>query len=595
MTRKILTGVFAIVAVFALVATASAQTSYNFTQNLTIGSTGSEVVALQTALVSMGHLTMPAGVSMGYFGALTQSALAKYQASKGITPAVGYFGPITRASFAANTTPTVPPMNPCTSIPGTVPAMYGNMIYCVPGTPGQVPPSTSSTEGTLDVRLSPTPANNANIQTSVDVPVYGIELKAKIADVTVDRVDLQVGVTETGTSENPASLINVIKVWDGSTTLKTWSVTSADFIKSGSTYYVRLSGLGFVVPKDTTKVLTFSFTTNGGIDVERVVTVNGYGANSLRAVSGANVTSYYDISASTRTHTFKEPGESTLTLSADANNIDAMNHEVDTDNGSEDVIMQTFNVKSETGDSVVTDVTAMSTTTDSTSLSTLYLYDGSTLVDSQAWVSNSGYIVFSDLEINVPKGVTKTLTLKADFGTNTGSSTVASTSVLAVRYDRPNDSSAVASSTIRGTNQYFYPAVPNFTFVSSSVSATTLGNATNTTKITGNFVFRVRPEGGSMTGFAAAGTDFVVSTTTTGNNPAGATKSVTVIPNDSTYAEGGDYTVNLAFDIPNSGINTSGLYTFYVNSITWTVGSTGPITQTWGLDDFKTSAVSFSR
>jgi peptidoglycan hydrolase-like protein with peptidoglycan-binding domain len=51
--------------------------SMTFTQNLTLGSTGSEVSALQQVLVSGGYLVMPAGVSMGYFGPLTQAAVAK--------------------------------------------------------------------------------------------------------------------------------------------------------------------------------------------------------------------------------------------------------------------------------------------------------------------------------------------------------------------------------------------------------------------------------------------------------------------------------------------------------------------------------------
>jgi peptidoglycan hydrolase-like protein with peptidoglycan-binding domain len=83
----------------------SATMGTTFTMDLTIGSTGSEVVALQTFLESKGHLVMPVGVAKGYFGSLTQSALAKYQMSKGITPAVGYFGPITRAAVNAEQAP----------------------------------------------------------------------------------------------------------------------------------------------------------------------------------------------------------------------------------------------------------------------------------------------------------------------------------------------------------------------------------------------------------------------------------------------------------------------------------------------------------
>jgi len=83
----------------APVATAS---SYTFTKSLTIGSTGADVTALQQVLVSQGDLVMPAGTAFGYFGNLTKTALAKYQAAMGISPAVGYFGPITMAKVNAS-------------------------------------------------------------------------------------------------------------------------------------------------------------------------------------------------------------------------------------------------------------------------------------------------------------------------------------------------------------------------------------------------------------------------------------------------------------------------------------------------------------
>jgi len=67
-----------------------------FARDLTVGSNGSDVVALQTFLEQRGFLVMPSGVSKGYFGALTRAALAQYQTSKKIVPAEGYFGHLTR-------------------------------------------------------------------------------------------------------------------------------------------------------------------------------------------------------------------------------------------------------------------------------------------------------------------------------------------------------------------------------------------------------------------------------------------------------------------------------------------------------------------
>ena len=87
----------------------AATISTTFTKDLTLGSKGTEVKALQQFLVSKGDLVI--SVTTTYFGSMTKAALAKYQARVGISPAAGYFGPITRSyinSLAVGTTPTTP-------------------------------------------------------------------------------------------------------------------------------------------------------------------------------------------------------------------------------------------------------------------------------------------------------------------------------------------------------------------------------------------------------------------------------------------------------------------------------------------------------
>lgn len=79
----------------------SSSASFTFTRNLTVGSTGNDVQALQQFLNSHGAQVSATGAgSPGnettYFGQKTKTALAAYQASVGISPAIGYFGPITR-------------------------------------------------------------------------------------------------------------------------------------------------------------------------------------------------------------------------------------------------------------------------------------------------------------------------------------------------------------------------------------------------------------------------------------------------------------------------------------------------------------------
>src|SRR3989344_5564844 len=75
-----------------------------FKTNLTVGSLGSEVKALQEYLNAHGYTVAVSGAgSPGNettkFGSATKAALIKFQKAKGITPAVGYFGAKTRATI----------------------------------------------------------------------------------------------------------------------------------------------------------------------------------------------------------------------------------------------------------------------------------------------------------------------------------------------------------------------------------------------------------------------------------------------------------------------------------------------------------------
>ncbi len=77
-----------------------------FTRDLTLGSQGDDVVALQTFLIAQdagasAEALAGAGAT-GYFGAMTQAALVEYQRSANISPASGYFGPLTRGHIATS-------------------------------------------------------------------------------------------------------------------------------------------------------------------------------------------------------------------------------------------------------------------------------------------------------------------------------------------------------------------------------------------------------------------------------------------------------------------------------------------------------------
>ena len=85
----------------ALQAKASGTASFTFTRNLSLWSTGNDVKQLQLFLISQNSGIAAAKLvkhgTTNVFGMLTFSALVEFQKKASITPASGYFGPITRA------------------------------------------------------------------------------------------------------------------------------------------------------------------------------------------------------------------------------------------------------------------------------------------------------------------------------------------------------------------------------------------------------------------------------------------------------------------------------------------------------------------
>lgn len=73
-------------------------------RDLTLGAQGADVILLQGALIKANEgpaaKALAGAGATGYFGGMTQAALAEYQAGNGISPSAGYFGPLTRGKMA---------------------------------------------------------------------------------------------------------------------------------------------------------------------------------------------------------------------------------------------------------------------------------------------------------------------------------------------------------------------------------------------------------------------------------------------------------------------------------------------------------------
>ncbi len=84
---------------------ANAIVQCTFTRDLYLGVSGNDVLCLQQYLNDGGNAIIASsgagspGNETTYFGSLTQSAVARWQSANGISPAVGYFGSLSRAKY----------------------------------------------------------------------------------------------------------------------------------------------------------------------------------------------------------------------------------------------------------------------------------------------------------------------------------------------------------------------------------------------------------------------------------------------------------------------------------------------------------------
>ena len=91
-------GIFSIHTTKVHAAAGHASLSILYGSDMQMGATGYGVAELQAYLGEQGYFTLPAGVNLGYFGAVTKAALARYQVSAGLAPS-GYFGTETKDSI----------------------------------------------------------------------------------------------------------------------------------------------------------------------------------------------------------------------------------------------------------------------------------------------------------------------------------------------------------------------------------------------------------------------------------------------------------------------------------------------------------------
>ncbi|HEY0010910.1 MAG TPA: peptidoglycan-binding protein [Candidatus Paceibacterota bacterium] len=237
--------------------TTSASSCASFNRDLTVGATGADVTVLQNWLISKGF-TIAAGAT-GYFGGQTQAALARYQASVGISPAAGYFGPITRAKVNSTCGTTNPGTGGTDDDDDDDDDDNDDDMGDLEGGAGDL----ESADYVSDL-------NNEDVgEGDEEVAVAGLELEAEGSDLglSASRVTIRATSTATNTgSEDLDDYAESISLWFDGEELETVDVDDIDEDDGEYTHTFSFDWEDAIIREGETGELTLAVTALEGID-----------------------------------------------------------------------------------------------------------------------------------------------------------------------------------------------------------------------------------------------------------------------------------------------------------------------------------------
>lgn len=583
--------------------------------DLTVGSSGNSVIVLQQALVAQGYLTMPAGVSTGYFGSLTKAAVMKWQAANGL-PATGFFGPMSRAKFNGGATGTVP---------GTT---IGGVSVGVMTTPG--------VEGTLTATKYASPASGTKLyEGSTKVGVLGIQLEAKTSDIKIERIKLDLdGSSPNADSDLYRKIASKVYIMDGSTVLGSMDLGNTTVVEDGADRFITVSGLSYVVPHDTKKVLTVALDARSTWDTafDTDTWTVGVPADGVRGVDGAGVNQYSPTTGFTNDFTSEGnlADSATLTVSTNANTVQsgvivAANGTSENEKDGVELLKADFRAEKDavTLTDLVVDIVKGGSGTATTSVG--YLYDGSTLIasDSIDTDTHSGF-TFTNIDYVIPRDTTKTLTVKVDIRSANGTAATfaADIDTADVTSENAEGTALTESGSAQGETLTVRNIGLEYTLVSKNIQRiAAAGFAGATSSLQADFVVRVKAVGAAIEiGDAASSTypfadndgtltaapSFIVYVGGAATTPAVSSSTSMTVPSGLAAAGGAnswvlgegnsaDFPVTYIMQSKNSaGVDiTSGAYAVGLERLNWLTLSGGRQSDTFmsGKAAWRTSTV----
>ncbi len=620
---KTIAGIVAVVAFVAVAATSASAAT--FTRSLTVGSTGADVTALQTWLNSKGYLTV---APTGYFGNLTKAAVAAFQTANGITPAAGYFGPISQAKWeavAAGSTGST------STVPGcTAGAMFSSTTgaACTGGSTGSTSTTLAGTDGSISTITELSQYNNEEVgEGEEDVKVAGFEIEASNdGDIALRsmKIEFDPAGNSSGDSDHLDDYISGVKIWMGDKEIGSADVD--DFSEESDIFTKTITLKSGVVVKDD-ETEKFYITVDGANSFDSTdIDTDSWSVDLLnvRYEDGSGVvtteSTITDLDVAMNFVSFSDSSDTELKLSTDSSSPDAQVVLVDESSTTDDVVLTKGKIKIEGTSDVLLDALPVTFTPSSGNYlsdatgSVKLTIDGEEYTESVASSTSTGAetITFNNLDITLEAGKTYTFTVSADIedtdgALNEGDSLIASvTSTNRGNIDAEDEEgdsltdSTEMTGTVTGEAQEFRVEGIQVSLVSTSASSNN-----NDAADTGTFTIKYKVKAfGDTIYVASLATNAITKavydsagTATTATTITATIKNETDTSKTSVgnyeIEDGEEETFTLTITVPNGAGDADDQYYAALTGVLWdTSDDTSPAnTYSSNLDEFQTSTL----
>jgi hypothetical protein len=520
---------------------AHAGCSADFTQNLTTGDRGQQVMQLQTFLnaetgVSVAQSGPGApGNETSYFGPLTAQAVTAFQnkhsadvlAPVGLTSGTGYWGPSSRAKAnsicQASMTDTGDDTDDSEDTDDSDDSDESD--------DSDDEDELSGGEASFDEFEYKGSPSNEDASENETQEVLGFEFEADSGDMRVERVDVLFNAVNQSNGTEPFDYLESMTLYHGGDEVAEMDVGDEDHWTEQTDDYwrARFAGLSEIVREGDLSEWTVEVTTQDHLDsgdldqnFDMYIADDSGSNDGIRAVDAAGVNQYGGDGSNAVTVTFEQADTGELTFRTSANEMDERVVEVDDSNDTNDVDLLNFEMEADNQDILVEDFAASTTVNFggangsevSDVVSTLYLSHDGDVITSENVASNSSTTVettFDNVDIELEEDEEAEFTISGDIDdTNSQSRYVDGTTIDVSVGDtgygtfnaeettgsEDDISSVQNSSAVSAEVAHLYEVAPQFTLESTSVtnaSSDDDGNG-NDTKATFNIEFSVEAD-----------------------------------------------------------------------------------------------------